>query len=73
LHYGLAPGCISEHDCFSGGSDMVWAVIRAHGKTDLHVIETGTLTADRYINESLDVYVRTHASAVGPDFILVND
>ena len=52
---------------------MVWAVIRAHGKTDLHVIETGTLTADRYISESLDVYVRTHASAVGPDFILVYD
>ena len=44
-----------------------------HGKTDLHIIENGTLTAVRYVNEILDVYVRPYAGAIGPDFILMDD
>ena len=32
---------------------MVWAGISAHGKTDLHVIDNDTLTAERYVNEIL--------------------
>ena len=36
--------CIAEHDRYGGGSVMVWAGISAQGKTDLHVIENGTLT-----------------------------
>ena len=42
-------------------------------KTDLHIIENRTLTAVRYVNEILDVYVRPYAGAVGADFILMND
>jgi hypothetical protein len=52
---------------------MVWAGISAQGKTDLHIIENGKLTAVRYINVILDVHVRTYAGAVGPDFILIDD
>ena len=40
---------------------MVRAGKSTHVKKDLHFIETGTLTADRYNNEILDVYVRTYA------------
>ena len=43
---------------------MVWAGISAQGKTDLHVIDNGTLTALRYVNEILDV---------GENFILMDD
>ena len=42
---------------------MVWAGISAQGKTDLHVIDNGTLTAERYDNEILDVHVRPYAGA----------
>ena len=52
---------------------MVWAGISAQGKTDLHVIDNGTLTALRYVNEILDVYVRPYAGAVGENFILMDD
>ena len=61
----FAPVCVAEHDWFGGGSVMVWAGISAQGKTDLHVIDNGTLTALRYVNEILDVYVRPYAGAVG--------
>jgi hypothetical protein len=41
------PVCVAEYDCFGGGSAMVWAEIRAQGKTDLHIFENGSLTAER--------------------------
>ena len=69
----FAPVCVAEHDLFGGGSVMVWAGISAQGKTDLHVIDNGTLTALRYVNEILDVYVRPYAGAVGENFILMDD
>ena len=40
---------------------------------DLHVIDNGTLTALRYVNEILDVYVRPYAGAVGENFFLMDD
>ena len=40
----FAPFCVAEHDRFGGGSVMVWAGISAQWKTDLHVIDNGTLT-----------------------------
>ena len=52
---------------------MVWAGISAQGKTDLPVIDNGTLTALRYVNEILDVYVRSYAGAVGENFIMMDD
>ena len=69
----FAEVCIAEHDCYGGGSVMVWAGISAQGKTDLHVIDVGTLTAERYVNEILVVHVRPYAGAIGPDFILMAD
>ena len=68
----FAPVCVAEHDRFSGGSVMVWAGISAQWKRDLHVIDNGTLTAPRYVNEILDVYVRPYAGAVGENFILMD-
>ena len=69
----FAPVCVAEHDRFGGGSVMVWAEISAQGKTDLHVIDNGTLTALGYVNEILDVYVRPYTGAVGENFILMDD
>ena len=69
----FAPVCVAEHVRFGGDSVMVWAGISPQGKTDLHVIDNGTLTALRYVNEILDVYVRPYAGAVGENFILMDD
>ena len=69
----FAEVCIAEHDRYGGGSVMVWAGISAQGKTDLHVIDNGTLTAERYVNEILNVHVRPYAGAIGPNFILMDD
>ena len=68
----FAEVCIAEHDRYGGGSVMVWVRIGAQGKTDLYAIENGTLTAERNVNEILDVHVRPYAGAKGPDFILMD-
>ena len=39
---------IIQHDRFGGGSVMFWGDISLEGRTDLHVIAIGTLTAVRY-------------------------
>ena len=66
-----AEVCIADR--YGGGSVMVWEGISAQGKTDLHVIDNGTLMAERYVNEILDVHVHPYAGAIGPDFILKDD
>ena len=62
---------ISEHDRYGGGSIVVWGGISWQGKTDLHVFHNGTLTAECYMNEILDVNVKPYAGAVGRNFILM--
>ena len=69
----FAEVCIAEHDRYGGGSVMVWAGISTQGKTYLHVIDNGTLTTERYVNEILDVHVCPYAGAICPDFILMDD
>ena len=64
---------IAQHDRYGGGSLMVWAGISVQGKTDLHVLQNGTLTAVRYRDEILDPIVRPYAGAIGPQFILMDD
>ena len=64
---------VAELDRYGNGSVMIWAGISVNGKTDLYVIENGTLTALRYYNEILDQFVRPYAGAIGPVFILMDD
>ena len=42
--------CIKEHDRYGGGSVMVWGGITWEGRTRLITV-TGTLTAQRYLDE----------------------
>ena len=60
---------VSEHDRY-GNLSQSWFV---NGKTDLYVIENGTLTALRYCNEILDQFVRLYADAIGPEFIRIDN
>ena len=43
------------------------------GQRDLYIVQNGTLTAARYGNEILGVYVRPYAGAICPDFILMDN
>ncbi len=55
--------------------DPLWcgAGICLDGRTDLHVIDRGALTALRYQDKALHPIVRTFAGVVGPGFILMQD
>ena len=64
---------IAEHDRYGGGSAMVWGGINWDGRTDLCVLHRGTLTAQRYRDDILDVHVRPYAAAIGDPFILMDD
>ena len=52
---------------------MVWGGISYEGRTDLCVINGGTLTALWYRDEILDPIVRPFAGAIGDNFILMQD
>ena len=60
---------IAEHDRYGGGSIMAWGGISLDGQADLVIIERGTLTARRYIDEILNTHVRFYAGAIGDGFI----
>nr|ABV31711.1 transposase [Salmo salar] len=62
---------ILQHDRFGGGSVMVWGGISLGGRTALHVLARGSLTAIRYRDEILRPLVRPYAGAVGPGFLLM--
>lgn len=64
---------ILQHDRFGGGSVMVWGGISLGGRTALHVLARGSLTAIRYRDEILRPLVRPYAGAVGPGFLLMQD
>lgn len=64
---------IVEVDHFGGGSVMVWAGIFLNGRTDLIVIDRGSLTGVRYRDEVLRPVVVPIARAIGQNFILMQD
>uniref|UniRef100_A0AAR2JQW1 Transposase Tc1-like domain-containing protein n=1 Tax=Pygocentrus nattereri TaxID=42514 RepID=A0AAR2JQW1_PYGNA len=64
---------ILQHDRFGSGSVMVWGGISLEGRTALHVLARGSLTAIRYRDEILRPLVRPYADVVGPGFLLMQD
>uniref|UniRef100_A0AAR2IPX8 Transposase Tc1-like domain-containing protein n=1 Tax=Pygocentrus nattereri TaxID=42514 RepID=A0AAR2IPX8_PYGNA len=56
---------ILQHDRSGSGSVMVWGGISLEGRTALHVLTRGSLTAIRYRDEILRPLVRPYAGAVG--------
>ncbi|KAL0161626.1 hypothetical protein M9458_045351, partial [Cirrhinus mrigala] len=64
---------ILQHGRFGSGSVMVWGGISLEGRTALHVLARGSLTAIRYRDEILRRLVRPYADAVGPGFLLMQD
>ncbi|KAI3357227.1 hypothetical protein L3Q82_015684 [Scortum barcoo] len=69
----LLPATSSSMTRFGSGSVMVWGGISLGGRTALHVLARGSLTAIRYRDEILRPLVRPYAGAVGPGFLLMQD
>jgi hypothetical protein len=64
---------IAENDRYGGRSVLVRGGISLNGRTDLVVINRGTLTGHQYIDDTLDNQVRLYAGAHGGQFILMDN
>lgn len=66
-------GCIEEKVAYGGGSVHVWAGISSESRTELVVIENGTLTAERYVIEILNDHVGPFLMDMGENAIFMQD
>ena len=57
---------VVEHDRYSGGSVMLWGGISTTGRTDLYLIQNGTLNRVQYHDKIVDPYVWSYAGPVSP-------
>lgn len=63
---------ISPRVSFGGGGIMVWGGISFDGRTELHIVDAGTLNAQRYLNV-IQQYVVPFARRVGDNFLFMQD
>lgn len=64
---------VVEYDRYGGGSVMVWGGICLNGHTDLVVLDRGSITGMRYVEEVLHPVVRLFHGAIGENFLLMHD
>ncbi|GFV51271.1 transposable element Tcb2 transposase [Trichonephila clavipes] len=67
------PAFVHESVRFGSGGVLVYCGISIDGRTNLYIIRDGPLTARRYRDEILRPNVVPYASAIGDDFILMDD
>lgn len=67
------PANFTETVAYGGGSVMVWGGICLGVRTELVVIENGSLNAFRYLTEILEQHVMPFAPFVGDGFIFMHD
>lgn len=64
---------ISPRVAFGGASVMVWAGVSLEARTELHIINRGSLTAMRYVTDILEEYVMPFAPYIGENFLYLHD
>lgn len=69
----FSEACIHESDRFGGPNVMIWGGISLRGKTELAILNGGTVTAQRYIEEVIRPHVIPFAQQIGPGFWLMQD
>ncbi|GFV13669.1 transposable element Tcb2 transposase [Trichonephila clavipes] len=66
------PSNIIERDRYGGRGVLVWGGIMLGSRTDLHILDAGSVNGTRYCNEILP-YVRLFRGAMGLQFLLMDD
>lgn len=64
---------IVGRESYGGGSVMVWGGISLGARTELHIVENGSLTAVRYVTDILEPIVMPFAPYMGNGFCLMQD
>ncbi|GFT75620.1 transposable element Tcb2 transposase [Trichonephila clavipes] len=67
------PSNIIERDRYGGRGVLVWGGIMLGSRTDLHILDAGSVNGTRYCNEILLPYVRLFRGAVGLQFLFMDD
>lgn len=67
------PACFEEKVAFGGGSVMVWAGISSESRTELVLIENGSLTSARYVEEILNEHVGPYLVNMGGNSMFMHD
>ncbi|GFU86807.1 transposable element Tcb2 transposase [Trichonephila clavipes] len=67
------PSNIIERDRYGGRSVLVWGGIMLGSRTDLHIFDAGSANGTRYCNEILLPYLRLFRSAMGLQFLFMDD
>lgn len=65
--------CIEEKVAYGGGSVQVWAGISSEDRTELVLIENGTLNSERYVREILNEHVGPFMARMDRDAIFMQD
>ena len=65
--------CIEEKVPYGGGSVLVWAGISFESRTELVLIENGSLTSVRYVENILNEYVGPFMATLGADAVFIHD
>ncbi|GFU82707.1 transposable element Tcb2 transposase [Trichonephila clavipes] len=69
----ITPAFVRERSQYRRAGWMVWGGISIGGRTDLHIIRSGTLTGRRYADEILRPHVIPYAGAIGDSFVFQDD
>lgn len=64
---------IVGRESYGGGSIMVWGGICLGARTELHIVENGSLTAARYVTDILEPIVMPFGPYIGENFCLMQD
>ncbi|GFU81768.1 transposable element Tcb1 transposase [Trichonephila clavipes] len=67
------PSNIIERDRYGGRGVLVWGGIMLGSRTDLHILDAGSVNGTRYCNEILLPYVRLFIGAMGLHFLFMDD
>ncbi|GFV53932.1 transposable element Tcb2 transposase [Trichonephila clavipes] len=66
------PSNTKERHRYGVSGAPVWGGIMLNGRTELHILDRGSVTGDRYCDEVLLPHVRLFRGAIGPDFIFMD-
>ncbi|GFX94453.1 transposable element Tcb2 transposase [Trichonephila clavipes] len=67
------PSSIIERDRYGGRGVLVWGGIMLGSRTDLHILDAGSVNGTRYCNEILLPCVRLFRGAMGLQFLFMDD